>query len=163
MEKSMNKIKKMFLEGMVSVADSAAEMASSSKLKIKEINLGTQKNNLLLELSKVVFAAWEKCEVLPEEVEKACIKIQNVNIELERISQERIELEEKQKQAKEERAKKEEAQKEEEVQEETQEENTSEVDQEVVEEQVETETVETETVETETSEIVENNEEKTNQ
>ena len=162
MEKSMNKIKKMFLEGMVSVADSAAEMASNSKLKIKEINLGTQKNNLLLELSKVVFAAWEKCEVLPEEVEKACIKIQNVNIELERISQERIELEEKQKQAKEERAKKEEAQKEEEQkEEETQEENTSEVDQEVVEEQVETETVET--VETETSEIVENNEEKTNQ
>ena len=163
MEKSMNKIKKMFLEGMVSVADSAAEMASNSKLKIKEINLGTQKNNLLLELSKVVFAAWEKCEVLPEEVEKACIKIQNVNIELERISQERIELEEKQKQAKEERAKKEEAKEEAQKEEETQEENTSEVDQEVVEEQVETETVETETVETETSEIVENNEEKTNQ
>ena len=65
-----NKVKLTMLKGMEAVGQRASNMASSAQQKLQELNLETQRREILSEFPLRAYDLWQKGEQLPEPLSK---------------------------------------------------------------------------------------------
>lgn len=65
-----NKVKLTMLKGMEAVGQRASSMASNAQLKLQELNLETQRREILSEFPLRAYDLWQKGETLPEPLAK---------------------------------------------------------------------------------------------
>ena len=65
-----NKVKLTMLKGMEAVGQRASSMASSAQQKLQELNLETQRREILSEFPLRAYDLWQKGEQLPEPLAK---------------------------------------------------------------------------------------------
>lgn len=65
-----NKVKLTMLKGMEAVGQRASSMASSAQQKLQELNLETQRREILSEFPLRAYDLWQKGEQLPEQLSK---------------------------------------------------------------------------------------------
>lgn len=65
-----NKVKLTVLKGMEAVGQSASSLASNAQHKLQELNLETQRREILSAFPLRAYDLWQKGEALPEELAK---------------------------------------------------------------------------------------------
>jgi len=77
-----DRAKSIWMKGMSSIGNTAANIASNTRLKLDEMNLQNRRRELAQDLSGRVYSLWQKGEAFPPEIERILQELQDVDEKL---------------------------------------------------------------------------------
>ena len=77
-----DRAKSLWMKGMNSIGNTAANIASNTRLKVDEMNLQNRRRELSQDLSGRVYSLWQKGESFPPEIERILQELQDVDEKL---------------------------------------------------------------------------------